>query len=449
MAGGTWTTQNKIQPGVYIRFNTVQASAQTVGERGVVTLCEPLSWGPTGIVTALNAGDDPTPYTGYPAGAAENRFLTEIFKGTDRTSPPRQALLYRPEANGAAQASAVIGEGDAALTVTARCMGKRGNDLSVSVTALTGEAGEYLVTTAVDGETADQQTVTDWKDLKANAWVSFSGTGTPTANTGTALAGGLDGTVQSAAWAAYLSVIEPYSFNVMIYDGEDETVQAALTAFIKRLAEENGQYAQLVAANLPAPDSQFVINVTSGVQLADGTRLTPAQTCWWVGGAQAGAGYNESLTYAAYPGAAAVSPMLTSKGYDQALLAGELVLFAENGTVKIKQDLDSLVTYTAQFGRVFRKNRVVRLCSTIANDVYRIYSAGYIGQVNNNADGRARLKSDLVGYLLDLQTGEGIQEFSPDDVEVLPGEDKDSVLVRIAVMTVDAIEKIYVTVEVS
>lgn len=46
MAGGTWTTQNKIRPGVYIRFRSAQNTALTVGERGVVTICEPLSWGP-------------------------------------------------------------------------------------------------------------------------------------------------------------------------------------------------------------------------------------------------------------------------------------------------------------------------------------------------------------------------------------------------------------------
>ena len=49
MAGGTWTSQNKVLPGVYIRFKTGQALGLTVGDRGVVTICEPISWGPVGV----------------------------------------------------------------------------------------------------------------------------------------------------------------------------------------------------------------------------------------------------------------------------------------------------------------------------------------------------------------------------------------------------------------
>ena len=39
----------------------------------------------------------------------------------------------------------------------------------------------------------------------------------------------------ASAYASYLEAIEPYPFDVMIYDGEDETVKAALASFIKRL----------------------------------------------------------------------------------------------------------------------------------------------------------------------------------------------------------------------
>ena len=53
MAGGTWTTQNKVRPGVYIRFTTNRALGLTVGERGVVTICEPMSWGPVGEVMTV------------------------------------------------------------------------------------------------------------------------------------------------------------------------------------------------------------------------------------------------------------------------------------------------------------------------------------------------------------------------------------------------------------
>ena len=455
MAGGTWTSQNKVRPGVYIRFKSAPESLLTVGERGTVTICEPLSWGPMGQVMELEAGADFTPYTGYDATAPQNRFLNEIFKGTNRTAPPKKVLLYRPAAAGAAQASAVVGEGDSTLTVEALYMGARGNDISVAVTALPpGDGAEtalFQVSTIVDGTIADQQTVETIGGLEDNGWVTFSGAAEtpPAPTTGVPLTGGADGTVQSAAYAAYLSVIEPYSFDILIYDGADSTVQDAMTAFIKRIAEENGSYAQLVAANLTAPDSRFVINVCSGVTLSDGTVLTPQQVTWWAGGAQAGAKYNESLTYAAYPGAVTVSPKLTNTQYAAALAAGKLVLTEDGGKVKVEQDIDTLTTFTPDIGKVFRKNRVMRLCSTIANDIYRQFSANYIGVVNNNAEGRSRFKADIVGYLLDIQANQGIQNFTADDVEVLPGTELDAVLINLAVQAVDAVEKIYMTVEVS
>ena len=108
MPGGTWTSQNKVLPGVYIRFKTGQATGLTVGERGIVTICEPMSWGPVGQVTPVALTTDMTPITGYDITAPQNRFLQEMFKGTNRTGAPTTILLYRPSASGSAQATVTL-----------------------------------------------------------------------------------------------------------------------------------------------------------------------------------------------------------------------------------------------------------------------------------------------------------------------------------------------------
>nr|DAM72159.1 MAG TPA: tail sheath protein [Caudoviricetes sp.] len=443
MAGGTWTTQNKTRPGVYIHFRSAQNASLTAGERGVVTICEPLSWGPVAQVMEISAGMDTTNYTGYPITDPKNRFLREIFRGTNRTSAPQKVLLYRPAAASAEEASASI----TPLTVTAKYPGVRGNDISIIITELTDPADTFAVQTLVSGDVVDTQTAKQISDLVANDWVTFSGTGALAASAGTPLTGGADGTVAATAYTTYLEAIEPYAFDIMIYDGADSTVQTAMTAFVKRIAEEAGQYSQLVAANLTAPDSQYVINIKSGVTLEDGTVLTAAQTAWWAGGAQAGALYNQSLTYAQYPDAVAVSPMMTNAQYEQALQNGEFVLLADNGLVKIEQDINSLVTFTPDVGQVFCKNRVMRLCNTIANDLYRQFSNNFIGVVNNNEDGRSRFQSAIVGYLLDIQAGGGIRDFVSEDVQVLAGDAIDAIVVNIAITPVDAVEKIYMSIE--
>ena len=445
MAGGTWTSQNKIRPGVYIRFTSTRGLGLTASDRGTVAIPKSLSWGPVETVQEIEAGADMTPYTGYDITNPNNRFLNEMFKGTNRTAAPSKVLLYRLGATGQLAASANISP----LTANAKYPGVRGNDISIVITELTSPADTFTVTTVVDGDTVDQQTVQTAQELVPNDWVTWSGTGALTETAGTPLTGGADGTPASSDYSDILTAIEPYKFDVLIYDGSDSTVQDAMVAFVKRLAEEEGSYTQLVAAGLTNPDDRFVVNVNSGVTLSDGTELTPQQVTWWAGGALAGAQYNESLTYASYPNAVDVSPKLTNSGYEQALSSGQFVLFEDDGVVKVEQDINSLVTYTTDITEPYHKNRVIRLLNTIANDIYQKFSDGYIGVVNNNEAGRMQFKSAIVGYLLDIQANEGIQNFEADDVTVEAGEDIDAIVVNLAIQPVDSVEKIYVTITVN
>lgn len=441
MPGGTWTSQNKVRPGVYIRFTSTQGLGLTVGERGVVAICEPMSWGPVGSVQTVEAGADTTPFCGYDITSPNARFLQQIFLGTNRTAGASKVLLYRPSASGSAQAKATAG----VLTATALYPGVRGNAISIVITE---EADEetFTVTTVVDGSAVDEQTgIAAVSDLEPNSWVSWSGTGAVTATAGTDLSGGSDGTVETAAYSAFLGVIEPYQFDILIYDGVDATVQAAMTSFVRRMNEENGQYCQLVAANLTNPDSRYVVNVMSPVTLSDGTELTAQQVCWWVGGAEAGAMYNESLTNATYPNAVSTT-MMTNAQYIAALNAGQLVLSADNGRVYVEQDINSLVTYTTDITEVYRYNRTMRLANTIANDLYRQFSANYLGVVDNNAQGRSMFQAAVVGYLLDIQANNGIQNFTAEDVTVEPGEAINAIVVNLSVQPVGSVEKVYITI---
>ena len=154
MAGGTWTNQNKIRPGVYIRFTSDRGLGLTVSDRGVVAIAEAMSWGPVETVQEIEAGANMTPYTGYDITNPKNRFLNEIFKGTNRTAAPNKLLLYRLGATGQKQASAEVSP----LTATAKYPGVRGNDISIVITELTDPEDAFAVSTVVGGEIVDQQT---------------------------------------------------------------------------------------------------------------------------------------------------------------------------------------------------------------------------------------------------------------------------------------------------
>ena len=155
----------------------------------------------------------------------------------------------------------------APLTATAKYVGVRGNDISVVVTALSSPEGSFEVSTVVDGEIKDQQTAKTVEELAANSWVDWSGTGALTANVGTALTGGEDGVVAASAYSAFLTAIEPYKFDVLIYDGADNTARTAMESFIKRVNTETGRYSQLVESGSTNPDTRYIVNVDSGAVL--------------------------------------------------------------------------------------------------------------------------------------------------------------------------------------
>lgn len=441
MAGGTWTSQNKKQPGVYINVKSNTKIPVNVGARGVVAICEPLSWGAEGVLMSIDAGDDFMQYTGYDTASDKNLFLREIFKGSDHTSGPIKVLLYRPKADGAAKAAATIGS----LNVTAKYNGVHGNDISVAVIADPDAEGSFMVQTIVEGTIRNSQKAKTAATLKGNDWVAFTGEGVLTANAGTFLTGGSDGSVSAASHSAFLTALESQAFNVLIYDGSDKTVQTAYASFAKRMRNDFGKKCQTVLADV-SDNSEAVISVKNGVVLSDGTIITTRQATWWIGGAEAGAAYNESLVYAQYPGAVDASPRLTKSEIDTALSAGQIVFFEEFGSVKVVSDINTLTEYTVDTGETFSLNQVIRTLDTIADDVYKNFSLNYIGKIQNTDDGRALLKSWIVGYLNEIQANRGIQNFTANDVAVNAGDALNAVVITLGIQPLAAVEKIYITV---
>lgn len=448
MAGGNWTAQNKVRPGIYINFKSRSMPAASTGTRGTVAIPRALSWGPVGKVTEIGAGEDTRGAVGYAITEPGALFLRELFKGTNVTSGPTKVLLYRLEAQGAAPASAAIGGSQ--VTATALYPGVRGNSLAVSVAAAVDDPGSFIVTTVLDGEQVDRQQAKTAEDLKDNGWVTFSGTGALAATAGVPLTGGADGTVQSAAYADALTALEPYSFDILAYDGTDSTIREAMAAFVKRMAEQEGRYSQLVTSGAKNADSPYVINTNSGVILSDGTQLAANEVVWWLAGAQAGAQYYQSLSYAAYPGAADVAARQTNGQIEAAILAGDVVLVQEFGQVRVETDINTLVTYTPDMGKAFHKNTTIRVCCSLANDIYRDFSLNFRGKVKNNAGGRGLFKSAILSRLLEMYGKDALRERpTGDDVSVEPGDETDSIVVTLGIWVGDSVEKAYLTITVA
>ena len=125
------------------------------------------------------------------------------------------------------------------------------------------------------------------------------------------------------------------------------------------------------------------------------------------------------------------------------------MFFDEFELVRVCTDINSLISFTPDKGSEFSKNRVMRVLDQICNDVYAQFSKYYIGKLDNNEDGRGLMKAWIVGYLKEMQANNGIRDFDASDVTVEQGNTLDSVVVTIAIMPVDSVEKVYTTITVS
>lgn len=440
MAGGIWTTQNKVRPGVYINFRSEAQSIGALGERGVVTIPLELSWGPSKQVVVIEAGQNVMNVLGYDITSPQLLLVREALKRANTL------ILYR--LNEGNQATANIGS-ENVLTVTAKYAGVRGNDISIVVQAHVDDPSVFDVQTLVDGREVDLQTVSTIDELQGNAWVTFSGTGAPEPTAGVNLTGGTDGSVTNADYTDYLEAIELYDFNTMAAPVDDETLKGVFVSFIQRLREDEGKKVQVVLPDYAGADYEGVISVKNGVVMEDGVKLNNVQATAWVAGATAGANVNESLTYAAYDGAVDVDIRYTHSEIVQALRKGEFLFVPSDGRAIVEQDINTFTSFTPEKRQHFSKNRVIRVLDAIGNDLKRIFEQFYIGKVSNDDDGRNLFKNEIINYLTSLQDIGAIQNFdSQTDVTVSQGDDVDSVYAELYVQPVDAIEKIYMQVTV-
>ncbi len=249
-----------------------------------------------------------------------------------------------------------------------------------------------------------------------------------------------------------LEALKTVDFNVICYPYDEEGYnanKATIQDWVEEMRDDEGVKIQAVLANYDA-DSEAIINVVQGVELADGTELTAAQCTAWVAGITAGAFINQSNTGRNYVGAIDVVPRMTKTEMEAAVEAGKFIFKVDTAqNVTVVYDINSLKTTTPEKEKIFKKNRVIRTLDGINNDIVEIFESNYIGKIDNNPDGRSLLRATLIEYFNELQRLNAIQNFVPEDIAVSPGNDSDAVVIDCYIQPVDSVEKIYITVNLS
>ena len=428
LGGGTFLVQNKVLPGAYINFVSRPRAMGSLGERGVVCVGMELDWGAEGMA-AVEAADfrtDSKMLFGYDYLSDEMKDMRELFLHA------RTVKIYR--LNSGEKAAATVGS----MTATAKYAGKRGNDLCIAVVENVDEEGFFDVETYLDTELVDSQTAAKIEDLEDNAFVNFSGEGTLTASAGTYLTGGTTAAVTGSGYTAFLDAAEAEDFNVLTYNGEDETTKKLFVNFTKRMREEEGVKFVTVLYDYAEADHEGVVSVGTAKELV-----------YWAAGATAGAEVNESLTNAVYDGEYDVDAKMKKSEYIKGIENGQFLFYEEEDGLRVLRDINSFTSFEAAKNSDFSSNRVVRVLDSIANDVANIFSKYYLGKQSNNANGRNLLKAEILAYHEELMKIEAIENFTADDITVEKGVEKQDVVVYESVQPVDAMEKLYMKVEVA
>ena len=419
--------QNKVLPGAYINFVSRPRAMGSLGERGVVCVGMELDWGAEGMQTveAADFRTDCRALFGYDYLSDEMKDMRELFLHAEKVK------LYRLNSG----EKATVTEGN--LTVTAKYAGTRGNDICVAIVDNVDEEGYYDVETYLETELVDAQTVASIAELEDNEYVTFSGEGELTAAAGVYLAGGTTTAATGSGYTEFLAAAEAEDFNVLAYNGTDETTKKLFGNFTKRMREEEGVKFVTVLYDYAEADHEGVISVGTASELV-----------YWTAGATAGAEVNESLTNTVYDGEYEVDAKLKKSEYIKGIQAGQFLFYEEDGALRVLRDINSFTSFEAAKNSDFSSNRVVRVLDSIANDVANIFSKYYLGKQSNNANGRNLLKAEILAYHEELMKIEAIENFTAEDITVEKGTEKQDVVIYESVQPVDAMEKLYMKVEV-
>ena len=377
---------------------------------------------------------------------AQGTDLAKLFGTTAKIAYVAEALavaskvlVYVPASTGGTKATGTEG----GLTVTAVKEGTEGNKLVVNII---NNGPNMIVTTILDNNQVDSQEVSASQLPAANDYVTFSGTlpSSGGSTTQITLSGGTDGLIDNSV-DKFIAELSKQDFRVVSYGTDVADDKKKLVAAVKEWRNE-GRAVVAVINNYAEANNEGVISVDNGVTLADGTKLTSKEAIYRVAALSATAG-SKSLTHAEYVGAIDCDAK-TPQEIAQAIEKGNIVFRVFRGRVLIAQDVNTLVTPADGQNDDFKKNKLVRTMDIIGEAIQAVFVENFVGQVVNDIDGRELFKQHLIVRVLDPLVAQSALTYSADDIKVTEGSQKEAILVTLGVKLADAMEKLYVTVEV-
>lgn len=428
LGGGSFIDQNKVLPGSYINFVSAARTSDALSARGVVTVPLTLDWGPEQTVFEVTNEEfqkNCQKILGYPYDADEMRDLRELFANAVK------GIFYRLN----------TGEKASNAYATAKYGGKRGNALKIVIAVNADDSSKFDVTTLLDMQKVDMQTVASAQDLIPNAFVTFKKDADLAVTAGISLEGGTNGSaVTGAEHAAYLAAIEPYTFHTLCCPALDDATKGLYIAFTRRMREEAGVKFQVVVYRKHDADYEGVISVENKAAEQEQGLV------YWTAGAEAACAVNKSIENRVYNGEYTVGTAYTQNQLEEGIRAGNFMFHRVGDEVRTLMDINTLVTYTSDKGEDFSSNQTIHILDQMGNDIAALFNTKYLGIIPNDEAGRISLWNDLVTYNRKLERLRAIEAVDPEQITVTKGENKRAVVVRNPVTPINCMDQLYMTV---
>ena len=455
MAGYFNIGESKVRPGAY--FN-VQSNGDIVSYGavdGVVAVLFQATMGPLGV-KVLSASE------GY----------AKTF-GTDGTTDAIREALYGGASKiiacrvgtGGTAPSVELAAATGKLKVTANYVGAA--DYKVTIrTKLTDSSKKEIVFYVGDTEFEKYSFAATGDEVAAAIaatagakWFTCtavnSGTGVITNVSQSALTGGVNPTVNAAAYSAALEEVEKYFFNVIVVDTTDASVHALVAAFLNRIYDA-GQFGMAVLAPLSSEtlanrgaaaaafNAENIIYPINPSAYAGDTLLAGYQVAAFIGALIAATPSNRSVTHAVLSRYSALGELLTNTEIEAAEEKGCIVLTTNNdGAVWLDNAVNTLITPDANHDSGWKKIRRVK---TRYELLYRANAAAddLVGQVDNDVNGRATIVTQIQ-TVCNAMVDEGKLQYAEVTESTTIPADGDTCGFDIDVIDKDSAEHIYMT----
>lgn len=468
MSSGTWKPgEIKERTGIYNWFVSLATSRINATKKGVVGIPIKADWGPCNELVMCE--DDADIISTFGNGGTV--YLARRAVKGSKQYKPYKIVIYRMVTADAEQAVATV---DDSFKLIAKYKGTRGNNIRATITDniqdescvnLCIYEGSSMISKYITKRTDIESLVDAINNDKDSLVIAVKiGDAELTTTASIAFSGGVSGSdVKVEDYIKALAAFETAYINTFALDGVcDESIFTMVKSWHNRVWN-SGKMIQLVigGSHLDDNDSTIgnarskscdhygIINGIVGGIDSSRNMYSSAEMAPQIAGAIAALPLNKAITYKELEDIVDVTVVLSDTEIREATTSGSFVLFKDTDpesfetVIKVERGINTFTSFTEEAGEKLRKIKAISTMAAIDYDIGRYAIKNVLGELDNDADGRAALFSAISQYLETLAN----QHVISTDIlvglsETLTSEG-DIVYMETQAFTIDKIEQIF------